>query len=98
MLNLAAILIIILQLLCINSKATIKGEVLRELGVIYNGNFYAISEHPNYTSGGSTQQLASTAGPSSGPGGGGGGSDHPTSSSSTVIRRVIDDDEEDMRL
>lgn len=29
-------------------KATIKGDVLRELGVIYNGNYYAISEHPGY--------------------------------------------------
>ncbi|XP_057668998.1 uncharacterized protein LOC130901550 isoform X2 [Diorhabda carinulata] len=29
-------------------KATIRGEVLRELGVIYNGNYYAISEHPGY--------------------------------------------------
>jgi len=29
-------------------KATIRGDVLRELGVIYNGNYYAISEHPGY--------------------------------------------------
>lgn len=29
-------------------KATIRGDFLRELGVIYNGNFYAISEHPAY--------------------------------------------------
>lgn len=29
-------------------KATIRGEVLRELGVIYNSNYYAISEHPNF--------------------------------------------------
>lgn len=29
-------------------KATIRGNVLRELGVIYNGNYYAISEHPGY--------------------------------------------------
>lgn len=29
-------------------KATIRGEALRELGVIYNGNYYAISEHPGY--------------------------------------------------
>ncbi|XP_059485440.1 uncharacterized protein LOC132202502 isoform X3 [Neocloeon triangulifer] len=29
-------------------KATIRGEVLRELGVIYNGNYYAICEHPGY--------------------------------------------------
>ncbi|XP_033337650.1 DNA fragmentation factor-related protein 2 isoform X1 [Megalopta genalis] len=29
-------------------KAIIKGDVLRELGVIYNGNYYAISEHPGY--------------------------------------------------
>ncbi|KAJ6641410.1 Cell death activator CIDE-3, partial [Pseudolycoriella hygida] len=30
-------------------KATIRGDALRELGVIYNGNYYAISEHPvNY--------------------------------------------------
>jgi hypothetical protein len=27
-------------------KATIRGEVMRELGVIYNSNYYAISEHP----------------------------------------------------
>ena len=31
-------------------KATIRGEVLRELGVIYNNNYYAISEHPGYQS------------------------------------------------
>jgi hypothetical protein len=29
-------------------KATIRGDVLRELGVIYNGNYYVISEHPGY--------------------------------------------------
>ncbi|KZC09206.1 Cell death activator CIDE-B [Dufourea novaeangliae] len=29
-------------------KAIIKGDVLRELGVIYNGNYYVISEHPGY--------------------------------------------------
>ncbi|XP_041768499.1 uncharacterized protein LOC121591717 isoform X3 [Anopheles merus] len=29
-------------------KATIRGDALRELGVIYNGNYYAISEHPGY--------------------------------------------------
>lgn len=29
-------------------KATIRGDTLRELGVIYNGNYYAISEHPGY--------------------------------------------------
>lgn len=29
-------------------KATIRGEVMRELGVIYNSNYYAISEHPNF--------------------------------------------------
>lgn len=29
-------------------KATIRGAVLRELGVIYNGNYYTISEHPGY--------------------------------------------------
>lgn len=29
-------------------KAVIRGDVLRELGVIYNGNYYAISEHPGY--------------------------------------------------
>lgn len=29
-------------------KATIKGEVLREIGVIYNGHYYGISEHPGY--------------------------------------------------
>ena len=27
-------------------QATIRGEVMRELGVIYNSNYYAISEHP----------------------------------------------------
>lgn len=80
-------------------KATIKGDILRELGVIYNGNFYAISEHPNYieeeaSRGSCTQQLppppSPTPGPSSGLGSGGGGD--PSS-----LRRVIDDDE-DMRL
>lgn len=29
-------------------KATIRGDMLRELGIIYNGNYYAISEHPGY--------------------------------------------------
>jgi hypothetical protein len=29
-------------------KATIRGEVMRELGVIYNCNYYSISEHPAY--------------------------------------------------
>ncbi|NP_001136343.1 DNA fragmentation factor-related protein 2 isoform X2 [Nasonia vitripennis] len=29
-------------------KALIRGDMLRELGVIYNGNYYAISEHPGY--------------------------------------------------
>lgn len=29
-------------------KATIRGEVMRELGVIYNSNYYSISEHPCY--------------------------------------------------
>ncbi|KAJ8677252.1 hypothetical protein QAD02_013039 [Eretmocerus hayati] len=29
-------------------KAIIRGDILRELGVIYNGNYYAISEHPGY--------------------------------------------------
>lgn len=31
-------------------KATIKGESMRELGVIYNSNYYSISEHPGYQS------------------------------------------------
>ena len=31
-------------------KATIKGEAMRELGVIYNSNYYTISEHPGYQS------------------------------------------------
>ena len=30
-------------------KATIRGQVMRELGVIYNSNYYAISEHPNFS-------------------------------------------------
>ncbi|GAB6019936.1 hypothetical protein CHUAL_001467 [Chamberlinius hualienensis] len=29
-------------------KATIRGEVLREIGVVYNGHYYGISEHPGY--------------------------------------------------
>jgi len=29
-------------------KATIRGDVLQDLGVIYNGNYYGISEHPGY--------------------------------------------------
>lgn len=29
-------------------RATIRGETLRELGVIYNSNYYLISEHPGY--------------------------------------------------
>lgn len=40
-------------------KATIRGDALRELGVIYNGNYYAISEHPNYPTS-SHQQGGST--------------------------------------
>lgn len=89
-------------------KATIKGEVLRELGVIYNGNFYAISEHPSYTRSdfiqGQPQQpppIPSTSGTTttttSGGGSSSGGVDPPPSSSSASIRRVVDDDE-DMRL
>lgn len=35
-------------------KATIRGDFLRELGVIYNGNFYAICEHPAYELGSSS--------------------------------------------
>jgi len=27
-------------------KATIRGDILRDLGVLYNGNYYSISEHP----------------------------------------------------
>lgn len=29
-------------------KGTIKGDVLREIGVIYNGHYYGIMEHPGY--------------------------------------------------
>lgn len=29
-------------------KATIRGDVLQELGIIYNGSYYGISEHPGY--------------------------------------------------
>ena len=29
-------------------KATIRGEVLREIGIIYNGQYYCIAEHPGY--------------------------------------------------
>ncbi|XP_044018597.1 TPR-containing protein DDB_G0280363 isoform X2 [Aphidius gifuensis] len=29
-------------------KAIIRGDVLRDFGVLYNGNYYAISEHPGY--------------------------------------------------
>lgn len=29
-------------------KATIRGEVVREIGVIYNGQYYGIMEHPEY--------------------------------------------------
>lgn len=29
-------------------KATIRGEALREIGVIYNGQYYGIMEHPGY--------------------------------------------------
>ncbi|KAG7164412.1 hypothetical protein Hamer_G003611 [Homarus americanus] len=29
-------------------KATIRGDTLRELGVVYNGHYYSISEHPGY--------------------------------------------------
>ncbi|XP_046390610.1 uncharacterized protein LOC124159104 [Ischnura elegans] len=37
-------------------KATIRGETLRELGVIYNGNYYAISEHPGYRAEGNREE------------------------------------------
>ncbi|VVC45874.1 CIDE-N domain [Cinara cedri] len=33
-------------------KATIKGNVLQEVGIIYNGNYYGISEHPGYNQNG----------------------------------------------
>ncbi len=29
-------------------KATIRGEVLREIGIIYKGQYYGIMEHPGY--------------------------------------------------
>lgn len=29
-------------------KATIRGEMLREIGVVYNGQYYALMEHPAY--------------------------------------------------
>lgn len=29
-------------------KATIRGDDLQDLGVVYNGNYYALSEHPGY--------------------------------------------------
>ena len=29
-------------------KATIRGEMLREIGVVYNGQYYALMEHPGY--------------------------------------------------
>jgi len=48
-------------------KATIRGDVLRELGVIYNGNYYAISEHPAYTS--SSSHGRTTGSSSTAPGG-----------------------------
>ncbi len=32
-------------------KATLRGEAMRELGVIYNSNYYSIGEHPGYRSG-----------------------------------------------
>ena len=44
-------------------KATIRGDVMRELGVIYNSNYYSISEHPSYL-----QDLPES--PLSGPGAG----------------------------
>lgn len=34
---------------CFYDQATIRGDVMRELGVIYNNNYYAISEHPGYS-------------------------------------------------
>ncbi len=49
-------------------KATIRGEVMRELGVIYNSNYYAISEHPSFSF---VKELASAATTGqSGPGSG----------------------------
>ena len=39
-------------------KATIRGDVMRELGVIYNSNYYSISEHPSYL-----QELPSSPSP-----------------------------------
>jgi hypothetical protein len=68
-------------------KASIRGEVLRELGVIYNGNYYAISEHPAYYGAGRTTTTTTTA---------------PTTSGSTNTPGSRDlgreDSEEDMRL
>ena len=29
-------------------KATIRGEMLREIGVVYNGQYYGLMEHPGY--------------------------------------------------
>ena len=32
-------------------RATVRGDAMRELGVIYNSNYYSIGEHPGYRSG-----------------------------------------------
>ena len=36
------------QLMRLNFQAAIRGEAMRELGVIYNSSYYSISEHPGY--------------------------------------------------
>jgi len=43
-------------------KAKIRGEQLREIGVLYNGNYYAISEHPGYATTTITPATTTTTG------------------------------------
>ncbi len=42
-------------------KAAIRGETMRELGVIYNSSYYSISEHPGYQRSGHAEEVNATS-------------------------------------
>ena len=39
-------------------QAAIRGEAMRELGVIYNSSYYSISEHPGYQRAGDRAEVS----------------------------------------
>lgn len=39
-------------------QAAIRGEAMRELGVIYNSSYYSISEHPGYQRAGDHAEVS----------------------------------------